>query len=250
MFLPSAAQPVVGQLEAQQAVAGLHLQLAVTVAEPLAVIAIGKAVGAVQGRIEVARQLPLRVVVTDQGGHRHAEDSGLAISRQIRRRPLVPAAAVGAVALLEAARDGDLLAVDEEGAVVAGVVVDADDAAAIDRRGGRQLDVAGPVAIPHGHLDQIVLGQQGGQLDLPQIAHRRGDLLGEVDPVAVGLHPGLAFVPLAETGGGRCVEHRLALEEALDDGGRVGGIEGEAVETGERLATGHGVEAELAPPAR
>ena len=125
-------------------------------------------------------------------------------------------------------------------------MVDADDAAAIERRGGRQLDVAGPVAIPHGHLDQIVLGQQGGQLGLPQIAHRRGDLLGEIDPMAVRLHPGLAFVPLAEASGGRGVEHRLALQEALDDGGRVGGVEGEAVEAGERLAAGHGVEAKLA----
>ena len=109
---------MIGQPEVQQALPGLHLQLAISRPDPLAVIPIAEAVSAMQGRIEVARQEPARIVVAHQGRHRHPECLWLARYPCICHRPFVPAAAVRGVALLETAGEGDLLAIDEEDAVL------------------------------------------------------------------------------------------------------------------------------------
>ncbi|MNQ52527.1 hypothetical protein D3C85_665470 [compost metagenome] len=123
-------------------------------------------------------------------------------------------------------------------------MINGQDAPRIPGCGWRRLDVARPVAIPHGYLDQIIFRQQGRQLCLAQIVDGRADLLQLLHPVLVGQHGGGGGIPLAKPGRGSGIEHRLALEEALDDGGRVRGIEGETVEAGKGRATRHGIKTE------
>jgi len=55
------------------------------------------------------------------------------------------------------------------------------------------------------------------------------------------------MVAVAASHRGSGIEHRLALEETLDDGGRVRGVEGKAVEAGEGRSTRHGIETERVP---
>ncbi len=237
---------VIGQPEALQTIAGLHLQLAVIDGQGVAVIRIGEAVGAVQCRIDVAAQGSLRIVIAHQSGHRHAELLGLARNPGIDGGDLHPALAIRGEALLEAPVHHNFLAVDKEATVVTGPVIDGQTAPTVVRRGNRHPDITGPATIPHGDPDQAVIRQQGTQSGLAQGIHGGIDLLDPLDCVLIRLHHGRRTVPLAKAGGRVGIEHCLALQKTLDDGGRIGGIEGETVGAGERAAARHRIVAKLA----
>ena len=238
-------EPASFEPETQRPRLRLHDELAVGGLEPCGLVGVAEAERAVQRGIDVAAQLQLRVIISDQRDHRHAEGRGLALDRSLGARALVPALAVGDVAADEAAGQAHRLAVDRHRGGVGGAVVDDQDAPLVLRRGGRHAELALPVAVAHGHGDASMFGEERGEGGLVQFldAGRDGGD-GRLETVRVGLQLRRLLVPAAEARRRLRIEEGLPFQELLDDRRGVGRVERETVERGERGAAGHGVEAE------
>ena len=71
-------QPGRREPEPQEAGGGLDLELAVPRSEDRAVVVVAEPVGSVEGRVDIGGQLPVGIVIADQGDDGFAEAGGLA----------------------------------------------------------------------------------------------------------------------------------------------------------------------------
>lgn len=78
------------------------------------------------------------------------------------------------------------------------------------------MDIPGPVAVPHMHFDDGVLGHQLSHFVFTQITDGSRNLLSPINGVFIRFHFLRVCIPLAETGGGTGVEHGFIFKEALD----------------------------------